>query len=130
MDTRIIEESMALSMASKITFPQAVGMLVGAGVERYTVDLVGLREHAYGPQGEYHAAALKLPNPQPVAETFDGAAVKATITDIQQGKITYQEFLNRVMAAGCSHYECFITGRKVVYISRDGSQHVEFFPSK
>jgi hypothetical protein len=32
------------------------------------------------------------------------------------------------MKAGCSHYEVFITGKKVIYLGRDGGQHVELFP--
>ena len=59
---------------------------------------------------------------------LDAAAVAATIKDIQQGRIKYREFLRRIMEAGCSHYEVFITGRQAIYLGRDGSQHIERFP--
>jgi uncharacterized protein YbcV (DUF1398 family) len=42
--------------------------------------------------------------------------------------IQYREFLQRVMAAGCSHYEVFITGKQAIYFGRDGSYHIEKFP--
>ena len=28
------------------------------------------------------------------------------------------------MAAGCSHYEVFITGRKAIYFGGDGARHI------
>ena len=52
------------------------------------------------------------------------AAVKA----IQRSEIGYAEFLRRIMAAGCSHYEVFIAGRKAMYFGRDGEFYTEPFP--
>ncbi len=63
-----------------------------------------------------------------IPEQLDAAAVKQTITDIQQGRIKYQTFLRRIMEAGCAHYEVFITGRRAIYFGRDGVQHIEEFP--
>jgi uncharacterized protein YbcV (DUF1398 family) len=56
--------------------------------------------------------------------------VAASVTAIQQGQLGYAEFLRRIMASGCSHYEVFIAGRKVMYFGRDGEFHTEHFPSK
>jgi uncharacterized protein YbcV (DUF1398 family) len=63
-----------------------------------------------------------------VPHTFDASAVKAAVGEIQQGKIDYSTFLHRIIAAGCSHYEAFIQGKKVIYFGRLGDHHTEYFP--
>jgi uncharacterized protein YbcV (DUF1398 family) len=127
MDTNIIKECTVLSLAERITFPEVVMKLAGAGVERYIADLVGKQKFSYGKHGETHTGALAFDGPEITAD-FNASAVAATIKDIQQGRIKYQEFLCRIMEAGCSHYEVFIIGRQAVYFGRDGSQHIEKFP--
>ncbi len=127
MDTNVIKECTALSLAEQITFPEVVMKLADAGVERYIADLAGQQKLSYGMNGETHTGALSYDGPTIPAQ-LDVAAVAATIKDIQQGRIKYREFLRRVMEAGCSHYEVFIAGRQAVYFGRDGSQHIERFP--
>lgn len=127
MDTNVIKECTALSLAEQITFPEVVMKLSGAGVERYIADLVGQQKLSYGAGGETHTGALPYDGPC-VPARLEAAAVAATIKDIQQGRIKYREFLRRIMEAGCCHYEVFITGRQAVYFGRDGSQHIEKFP--
>ena len=127
MDNNVINDCLALSLKAKITFPEVIMKLTAAGVERYTADLVGLNVYYYGTNGTIYKAELEF-DAKKVAPTFDASQVKAAITDSQQGQITYQEFLHHIMKAGCSHYEVFITGKKVIYLGRDGGQHVELFP--
>lgn len=127
MDINVIKECTALSLAEQITFPEVVMKLAGAGVERYIADLVGQQKLSYGVNGETHTGALLYDGPAIPAQ-LDASAVVATIKDIQQGRIKYREFLCRIMEAGCSHYEVFITGRQAIYFGRDGSQHIERFP--
>lgn len=127
MNNNIINECLALSLKAKITFPEIILKLSAAGVERYVSDLVGLSMHYYGTNGTVYTVPLEF-DAKTVAPAFDAEEVKAAITDSQQGRITYQEFLHRVISAGCSHYEVFITGKKVLYLGRDGCQHIEFFP--
>ena len=127
MDTNVIKECTALSLAEQITFPEVVRKLAGAGVERYIADLVSRQKFSYGSQGETHTGALAFDGPL-VPASFDASAVAITIKDIQQGRIKYREFLRRIMEAGCSHYEVFILGKQAVYFGRDGSQHIERFP--
>lgn len=110
MDTNVIKECTALSLAEQITFPEVVMKLAGAGVERYIADLVGQQKLSYGTNGKTYTDALPYDGPAIPAQ-LDAAAVAETIKDIQQGRIKYREFLRRVMEAGCSHYEVFITGR-------------------
>jgi len=128
MDTNVLTECNTLSLAGKITFPEVVMKLAATGTERYIADLVGLRKLYYGINGETHTGSLSFEAPS-VSQTFDVSKVKSAITDIQQQKINYKTFLNRIIEAGCSHYEVFITGKRAIYFGRDGSQHIELFPS-
>lgn len=129
MDTKVIKECTAASLAEQITFPEVVAKLAAGGVERYIVDLVGKKKLTYGKQSETHMAELAFDSITIPAQ-LNGVVVKQTITDIQQGRIKYQTFLKQIMAAGCSHYEVFITGRKAIYFGRDGAHHIENFPNK
>ncbi|MBY0357303.1 MAG: DUF1398 family protein [Candidatus Obscuribacterales bacterium] len=126
MNIAVIKECTDLSLAGKITFPEVVKKLSDIGTERYTVDLVGKCKYSYGLNDEVHNETLTFEGPQ-IAKVFDTQSVKDTIADIQQGKISYVEFLHRIMEAGCSHYEVFIRGKQAIYFGRDGSQHVERF---
>lgn len=127
MDTNVIKECTAQSLAEQITFPEVVMKLAGAGVERYIADLVGQQKLTYGVYGETHTGALPYNGPAIPAQ-LDAAAVAIAIKDIQQGRTKYREFLRRIMEAGCSHYEVFITGKQAIYFGRDGSRHIERFP--
>jgi uncharacterized protein YbcV (DUF1398 family) len=49
---------------------------------------------------------------------------------IPRQEIGYAEFLCRIMAAGCSHYEVFFNGCKAMYFGRDGQFYTEPFPAK
>jgi uncharacterized protein YbcV (DUF1398 family) len=53
---------------------------------------------------------------------------RSTLKSIQRGEIGYAEFLRRIMDAGCSHYEVFISGRKAMYFGRTGEFYIEPFP--
>lgn len=127
MNTEVIKECISLSLAETITFPEVVMKMAGAGVERYIADLVGKKHFSFGKQGETHIAELVF-DAITIPEQLDTATVQQTITDIQQGRIKYQAFLRRVMEAGCSHYEVFITGRRAIYFGRNGVLHIEEFP--
>src|SRR5271157_3015483 len=119
MDTATIAKCMTLSFADT-PFPQVVQKLVGAGVKSYTADLAMLRNTYYGSGGEAYDEALPLQDGPAITPAFDSAGVAATVKSIQRGEIGYAEFLRRIMGAGCSHYEVFISGRKAMYFGRDG----------
>ena len=129
MDTDIITECTAKSLAGQIAFPEVITKLVGAGVERYLVDLVGRHQHSYGTSGEHFDALLALPNMPLIPANFDVSVLKSTIAEIQQQKIDYMTFLREIMQAGCCRYEVYINGRQAVYFGRNGSQHNELFPN-
>jgi uncharacterized protein YbcV (DUF1398 family) len=127
MKIDIIKECTLLSLTEQITFFEVVIKLTEAGVERYIVDLVGKKKFSYGKQGETYTGDLVFKDIT-VPEEFDTSEVKQAILDIQEGRIKYQTFLRRIMEAGCSHYEVFITGCKAIYFGRNGSQYLEEFP--
>jgi uncharacterized protein YbcV (DUF1398 family) len=128
MNTQTIEECMKASFADT-PFPQVVQRLFGAGVASYTADLVKLRKTYYGATAEACDEPLPLKDGPAIAPAFDSARVAATVKSIQRGEIGYAEFLRRIMGAGCSHYEVFISGRKAMYFGRDGEFYTEPFPS-
>jgi uncharacterized protein YbcV (DUF1398 family) len=129
MNSTIIKECTARSLAGNITFPEVVQKLQAIGTERYTADLIGKCKTYYGPNDQMHSERLDFDG-LAIAREFDGGAVKQAVSDIQQGQINYRDFLFRIMDAGCTHYEVFITGMQTIYFGRDGSQHVERFGPK
>jgi uncharacterized protein YbcV (DUF1398 family) len=130
MNTDTIVECMKLSFADA-PFPQVLQRLVGAGVTSYNADLIKLRNTYYGSGGDAYDEVLPLRDSPEIAPAFDGAAVAASVKAIQRGEIGYAAFLQRIMGAGCSHYEVFIGGGgKVMYFGRDGEFYTEQFPAK
>lgn len=128
MNTHILEECMKLSFADT-PFPKVVARLAGAGVTAYTADLVRLRKTYYNAGSAAHDEAMPLHDAPAIAPDFDESAVAVTVKAIQRGEIGYAEFLRRIMAAGCAHYEVFIAGRKAMYFGRDGAFYTEPFPA-
>jgi uncharacterized protein YbcV (DUF1398 family) len=130
MDNRvkdIMHEASHASDEERATFPEVVGMLIGAGVERYHADLVRGAKAYYLPNGE----AETVPNhtlPQSPATSFSAEGVEAAVRAIQGGAIQYREFCARIAAAGCVGYHVFIAGRRAVYYGRTGDSYTEPFP--
>ena len=129
MNTQTLEQCMTASFADT-PFPMVVARLAEAGVTSYTADLVALRNTYYSAGNESHDEALPLTGGPAIAPAFDAERVAATVKAIQRQEIRYAEFLRRIMTAGCSHYELFIKGRKVMYFGRDGEFYSEPFPIK
>ncbi len=127
MNTTVIQECVTLSLANKISFPEVIKKLISVHVERYIADLVGRTVHYFSNNNEIYSLPLEIEAAQ-VAKDFDAAAVSQAVRASQQKQIDYPTFLSRVIAAGCSHYEVYITGKKVIYFGRDGSLHIEHFP--
>jgi uncharacterized protein YbcV (DUF1398 family) len=115
------------SDASSISFPGVVGKLVEAGVERYHADLVRAEKTYYLPNGESEVVSTE-PVRAPLAAQFSAAGVDAAVRASQAGAITYHEFCERVLAAGCVAYVVSIVGRRAMYYGRSGETHTELFP--
>ena len=128
MDTRILNECEVLSHSGKAAFPDIVGRLAQAGVERYCADLVKLEKFYYSPDGQSAVVPMPLSGSPAIAKDWSLNNVRAAIRDIQKGDIQYPEFLKRIMSAGCVFYDVFIDGRKAIYTGRNGDFHVENFP--
>ncbi len=111
----------------RISFPQVVGQLMAAGVERYRADLLRHEKTYYMPDGRSQVVRCAAIDGTPALD-FSAAGVDAAVRDIQAGRIAYRDFCRRVMAAGCVDYIVSISGRRAVYFGRSGESHVEMFP--
>lgn len=130
MDARaiaVVENCTRVSDDEAMAFPQIVGLLIEAGVERYHADLLRHEKTYYWPDGQSHVtpcAAMEAP----IAAAFDAGGVAAAIRASQAGEIGYRTFLKRIAAAGCVGYIVSIAGRRAVYFGRTAELHVEHFP--
>jgi uncharacterized protein YbcV (DUF1398 family) len=122
-----MKETLEASESGKSTFPQVVGKLAAAGVESYFADLVRGEETFYMPSGETHVEKMSLPLGK-IAGEFSESEIVSAIRAAQSDKIRYPEFVKRARAAGVAAYWAFLTGKKMVYLGRNGEFHVEEFP--
>lgn len=111
-----------------MTFPEVVAMLQEVGVERYHADLVRSEKTYYLPTGESIVAPAKPLREQPTSG-FSAADTEAAVRAIQAQQIGYNEFCERIAAAGCTFYVVSLVGRRVVYFGRSAESHVELMPT-
>jgi uncharacterized protein YbcV (DUF1398 family) len=128
MDTHLIQDTALKTLAGSISFPEVVGNLLRAGVEYYQVDYVGLRKTFYGPDGAVVTTPITFEGLPTVANDFDVTGVRAAISDSQRNGQKFRDFSRRVMAAGVQGYFAFLRGKRVMYLGRQGDQHIEWFP--
>jgi uncharacterized protein YbcV (DUF1398 family) len=130
MDTKthdVLVECTEGSTNERITFPEVVGKLAAAGVERYTADLTRGEKTYYLPNGESQTLTMYAVSNAP-AERFSADGVQAAVRAIQQQKIKYRGFCERIAQAGCVGYMVSIPGERAVYYGRTGEMYVEMFP--
>ena len=123
----VVEECTAASDESRMSFPDVIGALMSAGVERYHADLVRSEKTYFLPDGESRVIPSDAVGRVP-ARAFSASSVEAAVQAIQTGEISYKAFCERVLDAGCVGYHVHIAGRRVVYYGRSGDSHVEWFP--
>jgi uncharacterized protein YbcV (DUF1398 family) len=111
-----------------MAFPQIVGKLVRAGVEYYHVDYMGHCTQFYDGDGARVVTPIPFEGLPAVAPELDVEALRDDIRDSQQKGQHYREFTIRAMRAGVQGYFAFLRGQRVVYFSRTGDQHTEWFP--
>ena len=128
MNVKLINETSQGSLDGTMTFPQVLMVLHQAGIERYTADLVRLRKTHYSVDQKVHETMIDPALSSKIADIFDEEEIKKSIASIQQNQIDYRSFLERIMQAGCCHYEVYLKGSQAIYFGRDGSQHIEHFP--
>ena len=63
-----------------------------------------------------------------VSEDFDSKALKAAVLDSQLNSQKFRAFCERAIRAGVQGYFAFLRGKRVIYLGRQGDQHVEWFP--
>jgi uncharacterized protein YbcV (DUF1398 family) len=126
--TRIMQECTDASDQERISFPEVVAKLTQAGVERYHADLLRAERIYYLPSGESQRLPAVKVEARPAA-TFTADGVAAAVRAIQQQKIRYREFCERIAQAGCVGYIVSLAGRRAVYYGRTGESYVEPFPS-
>ncbi|HEY4295572.1 MAG TPA: DUF1398 family protein [Paraburkholderia sp.] len=130
MDAQIRDVLLECTKASdeeRVTFPEVVKKLIGAGVERYHADLLRSEKTYYLPNGESEVVPSHAVGIVPSQE-FSAQGVDAAVRAIQAGKIQYKTFCERVATAGCVGYFVSIAGKRAVYYGRTGDSHVEWFP--
>lgn len=124
----VVAECTEGSDAGRLTFPQVVGKLTEAGVERYHADLCRLERTYYMPDGGSHVVATNAHGEKPANE-FDAEGVITALREIQAQRIDYRTFCDKILAAGCVGYIVSIAGRRAVYFGRSGDTYVEMFPT-
>lgn len=112
-----------------MSFPEVLQHLAEVGVESYSADLRRSERIFFLPDGRSRSFASRLSHAS-VAEKFAPEGVKAAITDIQQQRIDYAAFCDRIVAAGCCAYVVSLLGRRAVYMGRTGETYVEHFPAQ
>jgi uncharacterized protein YbcV (DUF1398 family) len=94
----IVTECTRASDESRMSFPEVVGTLMKAGVERYYTDLTRSEKIYYLPDGDNIAISARPIDVKPANE-FNAAGVEAAIRAIQTGTISYHEFCRQIMEA-------------------------------
>jgi len=125
---KVMQECTEASDQERISFPEVVMQLMQAGVERYHADLSRAEKIYYLPSGESHRVPAAPMQATP-APAFAADGVAAAVRAIQQRKIQYREFCERIAQAGCVGYMVSMAGRRAVYYGRTGDSYVEPFPA-
>lgn len=128
MNANRIRRMAEVTLSGALPFPEIVGHLMAEGVEYYRVDYVSLSFSFYDESGGVVVAPLAFEGLPSVASSFKAAELRAAILDSQQNGQKYRQFCARAMEAGVQSYYAFLRGKRVLYIGRDGDQHVEWFP--
>lgn len=128
MNANMLRQMADATLSGCMPFPEIVGNLVKEGVEYYHVDYVTLSFRFYGANGGVVVAPLALEALPEVASDFNAAELSAAIVDSQLHGQKFRQFCVRATMAGVQAYFVFLRGQRVLYIGRQGDQHVEWFP--
>ncbi len=109
-------------------FPEIIGNLISQGVEFYRVDYLTRSFTFYSASGAAVVAPLLIEGLPDVASDFNVDALRAALLDSQQNGQKFQQFCVRAMQSGVQSYFAFLRGQRVLYVGRQGDQHVEWFP--
>ena len=116
------------SLEGAMPFPEVVARLMDVGCEQYHTDFRRQEKTYYMPDGETHVEPLPLAS-QPIGQDLDPDEIVAALRAIQAQQINYVQFLDRIIVAGCVGYFVYVTGKRAMYLGRNGDFHVELFPA-
>ena len=128
MNATTIQQLATATLTGSMPFPEIVSRLIDEGVDYYQVDYRALQFRFYGVNGGVVVAPLAFEGLPEIHETFDAPALRAAIQDSQTRGQKFRDFSRRAMLAGVQGYFAFLTGKRVMYLGRQGDQHVEWFP--
>jgi uncharacterized protein YbcV (DUF1398 family) len=128
MNAATIHRLATATLNGSVPFPEIVGRLIEEGVDYYHVDYRSLEFRFYGVNGEVVVAPLTFEGLPEVRKTFDSSGLRTAIRDSQTQGQKYRDFCSRAMLAGVQSYYTFLSGKRVIYLGRQGDQHVEWFP--
>jgi len=127
MNADVVREMAQATLKGEMPFPEIVGNLIREGVEYYHVDYVSGSFSFYSAAGSVVVAPLAFEGLPEVACDFNVAELRAAILDSQQNGQKFRQFCARAVKAGVQSYFAFLLGQRVVYLGRQGDQHVEWF---
>tara|TARA_R110000787_G_scaffold187146_7_gene299064 strand:+ start:8305 stop:8712 length:408 start_codon:yes stop_codon:yes gene_type:complete len=128
MDADVVTSLAKATLDGSMPFPQIVGKLIAEGVEYYHVDYAAKSFTFYSESGSSITAPLPFEGLPLVSEDFDSKALKAAVLDSQLNSQKFRAFCERAIRAGVQGYFAFLRGKRVIYLGRQGDQHVEWFP--
>jgi uncharacterized protein YbcV (DUF1398 family) len=124
----VIRKMAGVTLSGAMPFPEIVGNLIKEGVEYYLVDYASLSFSFYSATGGVVVAPLAFEDLPAIASDFNLAELRAAILDSQKHGQKYRQFCIRAMQSGVQSYFAFLRGQRVLYVGRQGDQHVEWFP--
>ncbi|MDI1302789.1 MAG: DUF1398 family protein [bacterium] len=128
MNADVIRKMAEVTLSGSMPFPEIVGNLIKEGVEYYHVDFVSLSFSFYSANGGVVVTPLVYEDLPEVATDFNAAELRAAILDSQQNGQKFRQFCVRATNSGVQSYFAFLRGQRVLYIGRQGDQHIEWFP--
>ena len=108
--------------------------LTAVDAESYHCDLYRREKTYYLPNGSSHVEPESELDPHEfsgahIAHRFSEDGIKAALTAVQTGTITYVEFLRRITSAGCVGDTVNLSGRRALYFGRRAEIYIEPFPA-
>jgi len=128
LNADVIRKMAGVTLSGSMPFTEIVGNLIKEGVEYYHVDYVSLSFSFYSANGGVVVTPLAFEDLPEVSADFNAAELRAAILDSQQNGQKFRQFCIRATRAGVQSYFAFLRGKRVLYIGRQGDQHVEWFP--
>jgi uncharacterized protein YbcV (DUF1398 family) len=116
------------TLSGTISFPEIVGSLIKEGVEYYHVDFESKSFTFYDGSGGVVVAPVTFEGLPEISHELDVAELRSAILDSQRNGQKFLQFCARATKSGVQSYFAFLRGQRVLYLGRQGDQHVEWFP--